>query len=286
MADVVITPELPTQDNCDVLSRMPAYMVDQGVEASLEWTIRDRNGLPINLVVDGSDETLRVEYRAKEALGCSRDGVAYYKEDGEITDPTQGVVQAPLETSLAQLPGIYRVQWGVFRADKLLYTNSGLMSVEPNLFGDPVSPRIRPLTLQEVRLYIRDNSPTENYKLRRQEFSDAEVLQALLWPIEDFNEAPPPLTRRFTTCDFPWRQNQLRATMARLFELGATWMRRNKFAYQAGGLTVQEEAAAEDYQREADKLLAEWRIFRDATKLRLNASDVWGIIDSPYAYRW
>lgn len=285
--DVILRPEVPTQDNCPVLARMSAYFVDQGQLGALEWRLRDRQGRPIDLSAAGSDAALVYKYRAREVLGCARDGVKYYEEDAEVVDFQNGVLRAPIEDSLVQAPGIYEIQWAALQDGRPLYVNSGLMSVEPTLFGETLTgPKFKPLTLQELRLYIRDNAPSENYKLRRQEFSDAEVLQAILWPLRDFQEAPPPLVQQFTSCNFPWRENQLRAAMGRLFELAAIWQRRNKFAYSAGNLTVQEEATAEEYQQQADKILAEWRVFRDATKLRINSSETWDVIDSPYAYRW
>ncbi len=40
---------IPNVDGCEVLTRLKAFVVDQGVSTTLEHVFRDSNGNPVNL---------------------------------------------------------------------------------------------------------------------------------------------------------------------------------------------------------------------------------------------
>jgi len=129
-----------------------------------------------------------------------------------------------------------------------------------------------PITIQELRLAMRDFSPEFNSLLFDLEFSDAEIAFAIQRPIDEWNEMPPTI-RRYTTATFPYRDYWRIAIMSHLCISSRHHYARNAIEYSAGGMTVRDEAGKfQSYSKIAQDFRSEWLDFVTRTKREINAN--------------
>jgi hypothetical protein len=301
----VVTPDVPEVGGCPVLTRVNAFLVDQGTSPTLEFVIRDSKGNPVDLSPlfgtsvsssvsassgDGVVDYPAVMLRIKEELGRGLwdNGNPVWEVEATVVDPAGGVVQADVPEDVTQNAGIYRLNWGVYdAAGKLRMVSKALLSVERSLFVplDIVQRDLGPLTIQSLRGYLRDSSPAENLRLDSVEFGDEEILLAFLRPVEYYNDQPPPIDW-FTTRTFPSRFHWSRGTMAQLYEMAAASYRRNKQKLQAGGVMDDDLNRDQEYMGEAQRLWAEFVEWVPRDKVMRNARLVVGSIGSVYGARY
>lgn len=294
---VVVTAGVPNKDGCPVLTRLKAFLVDQGTQAVLQHTLRQRSGQPLDLrpvfgpwspgsLSFSSDpwtgEPGRILLRLREwfggAAGTHEPG-RIYETVGWALDESRGLVRAAVPEVVANSPGIYELSWAVEDADrKLIHVERGLLSVEPTLFGED---RHRPPTLQEIRMRLMDSAPAENFLLDDVEFGDEQLLMALLWPVERWNVTPPPV-ETFTTRTFPFRDAWIVGALSQLYLIAAAHYRRNALASSGGGVQVNDKAKEDVYLREGLRLQQEYLHWMAAKKIELNHRRFFGTIHSPY----
>lgn len=293
---LVIRPETETSEGCPVLTKERTVLVDRGVAGVIEWELRDRSGNPLNLLdclgdcssVSGdssaSEETCaEVLVRFNDALGTCSGPI---EVTAQVVDASAGIVRVTVPSEISNQAGIYSMTFGVTNANgDVIFTNSGLLSIEPGLFGDPTQ-TFGPPSLMEIRLQLRD-SVAENTLLQAMEFSDVEIVSSLRRPIDEFNESPPPLGYNFSTRDFPWRNNWIDACIANLLRIAAHNYRRNKLQMTGGGLAADDKNRDDAYVVAARELEMKWKEFVMRKKVELNAQQCYGSVGSPYSRsRW
>lgn len=297
LAVAVVTPGVPQIDGCQILTRARAFVVDQGSVPTLEYTFRDRrSGAPVDLTqlfgaggdsVSSPGWTGQVRVRVKEAV--ARGDVSdnpVYELKAVPHAPAAGVVRVGLDPRITAAAGVYFMSWGVENvAGQMLLVNNTLLSVERSLFApslDTVTSWVGPMTLGEVRTAIRDSESTENLRLDDVEFSDDEILDAIIRPLEYWNEMPPPLRPQATTRNFTYRFHWRQGTVARLYLMAANWYRRNKQQLQAGGLADDDLNRDQAYDGKGQQLWQEYTDWVKLKKLQLNTALFAGVISSPF----
>lgn len=289
--DDVVTAGIAEKDDCPILTRIKAFIVDEGHCAVLEHVFRNRDGNPYDLTVQEVSESVsinpaqRVVLRLKEILGTAAARSKVYEIEGEITDGANGVVRAELTDEIVKRAGIYQLSWAYLEADRVTRINEGLLSIERSLWGDLAeTPKhiTGPPTINEIRMHIMDSSPNENFLLDEVEFADEQIVTAIIKPIQHFNEVNPPLRRIFTTHDFPWKKHWLDAATGYLLRFAAHNYRRNRLGVNAGGVAIDDQNKEREYMAAAQLLLDEWKEFVKLKKLELNMAECVGIIGSAY----
>lgn len=136
-------------------------------------------------------------------------------------------------------------------------------------------------TMAEVRLHIRD-FPEGNLLIDEYEFDVAEVALCAQRCVDYFNEIQPPLNRRFTTNDFPARYHWLEGIVYQLFLIAASWYRRNRMAYQAGGVQIDDTNREQEYLRAAQMHERNWKEWVMREKARMTMEEGVGSFGSDY----
>lgn len=315
----VITAGIPAKDNCPVLTRIKAFLVQEGTAPYLEYVFRSRDGRPLDLrgaadPVPGpslSSDTSgastsstasqsstssqaapaedAVLVRIREAIGIGADdSQRIWRVAGIITDAANGVVRAKLGASLCGQSGLYQMDWAFVRNSDVVLINNTLLSIEPTLFG--AGNNLRPHTLgcptiQEIRMQMVDSAPAENSLLDDVEFGDDQILQAIVKPVQYFNQQPPPLGYFYNTTNFPWKQAWIDATIGYLMGFAAATYRRNRLGGSAAGINIDDMNKENEYLREAERRGREWKDFVLQKKVELNMQQGAGGIGSPYRQR-
>jgi hypothetical protein len=214
----------------------------------------------------------KVVVRVKSALDpCA----AVYEFDAVVTDCASGTIQFKLPDSIKNTACIYMFEIGLYnQAGGLVALNKGILSVEPSLFGVSDCPGCGPITLEEVRLQLRDIIG-ENDLLDDVEFDDVDILHSIIQPIRFWNEIPPDIAR-FNTCNFPYHGAWLKATCSNLLRVMATWYERNNAHLSGGGVSSGRRDKLNPYLLQAKTYEDEWREFVDRKKIELNAADMYG----------
>jgi hypothetical protein len=291
----IVRPGMPEIDGCAVLTRLKAFVVFQGTTPTLEYVFRDGNGNPVDMSSvfgAGGDTSVpgwlaQITLRIREVTVRGFSGSnPVYEVVGEPHMPSGGVVRADLPAAVTANAGIYQLSWGLAYTNpvRLVLVQNAYLSVERSLyFATSDQPwGSGPVTLGEVRIALRDSSANENVRIDDVEFADEEVVNAVVLPLQYFNEVSPPIPP-FTTKNFPYRFNWLQGITAQLYFMAANWYRRNKQKIAAGGLSDDDLDRDRDYDQKAQML---WKDFTEWTlnkKVEINVQSVLGGMDSPYS---
>ncbi len=139
-----------------------------------------------------------------------------------------------------------------------------------------------PIIIPEVRLALLDldNQVGGNHAfsnlLDDVEFTDLEIVFAIRRVVDLWNETPPPVGT-FSSSNFPYRYHWLQGTTAQLLIMGAARYRRNRLAYQAGGVAIDDQSKANEYEQTGQQRMQEFMTWMRNEKYRINMGLAWGI---------
>jgi hypothetical protein len=290
----VISAPVSTTNSQPVLTRMRAVQLTQGQCAAIEWQMVDKDGMPVDLGECGFTNTnpielFKVVLRLKEQLAIGN-AKPVQSVNAEIVDAAVGKVRVNLAANMVDVPGVYYGEMALVSIPAetantpcVIFSNTFYVVINRSTFersghmGGPPS-------IAEVRLHLRDSSPTESYLLEHLMFDDAEIALAIARPVQYWNEIPPPLDMTYNTQNFPFRYHWLEGICANLFLMVAEQFRRNQLSYQAAGVAVDDQNKEAAYERAGQ---TRWQAYRDwvrATKASINLESCYGEVTSTYKY--
>jgi len=284
----VIAAPVSEQNGQPLLGRMKAISIGQGQCATLDWQMVDRDGVPVNM--SACDELpYKVVLRMKEQISLGN-AKPVLQVDATVTAATEGRVQVSMTKNMVGIPGIYYAEMALINvpaeeADQpcIIFSNTFYLIINRGTLGND-GRNGGPPSIAEIRLHLRDSSPSESYLLENLMFDDAEIALAIARPVMYWNEIPPPLGRNYNTQNFPFRYHWLEGICANLFLMVAEQFRRNQLSYQAGGIAVDDQNKEGSYERAGQ---ARWQAYREwvrATKASINLESCYGEVSSNYKY--
>jgi hypothetical protein len=267
-----------------VPERMGALRIAESGTPTLEWVLRDSNGLPVNL---GDCPDLPIVLRIGEAMGA---GVVT-TVPMTVMDAATGLVAGEVDADNLGGPGIYTAEVAVMASDavgetRISWSNRLFLTVDRSLFGTEGSRNtiLGPPTIAEIRLHLRDSSPGEHRLIETVTFDDAEIAACIARPVMYFEEILPPLDTHFNTQSFPFRFHWLEGIKANLFWIAAEYYRKNHLRYQAAGVAADDLDKANDYEKKAAEIWASYKEFAHNMKIKINIEAAYGIQPSQYSY--
>lgn len=291
-------------DGCPVLPKIQCHEVQMAQNAQLLWNFKTPQGEYVNLndCISGCSYSSQSQgdtfdlidtpscgptLRMRELSGVDPSKDKIIPINVTIVDAARGLVRSdPLPASLVRYPGVYLEEWAFFDTNaNMLFSNQCCTFVRRGLFGVNSDPNLRnlgPPTLEEIRLSMRDNAPADNMLLDDVEFDAAEISQAVLRPIQYWNETPPPIRPLLTTKTFPFREMWLLGIHAYLFDMAANHYRRNQLSYSAGGVAIDDKNKEPQYRAASQQLQQQFREMLRAKKIEINISLFSGTLGSPY----
>jgi hypothetical protein len=281
---LVITPQTTLVEGVPVPLKPQSLRVAQGRKAKIVWFMKDQCGNPVDLT-DLQAAGATVKFLARESLSmCANQGTTI-DLGGTIDLPSEGQVSAQLTDAVVQRPGIYAIDVGLLQPPpdgSLVFSNRFFLTVEQGLFG-AVPTDLGPPSVPLLRLWLRDVDPDGNLWLASFEWDDTEIAACLVRPLQEFNEAPPPLDTVYNTQTFPYPYNWTRAAQGYLLEMASLWYMRVHLPYQAGGLSIDDKNKFDVYWQRAQQMLQEWRQWLRFTKVRMNANGAYMTLGSSYS---
>lgn len=281
---LTVQPQVPVNvDGQPIRTRLQAVTVKQGQLATVRYVMKDATGDPVDLsACISSGGTLAV--RLRESMNISG---AYSSTQLEVTlvNPpgTDGLVQFTLTSDLVAGAGITRAEVAMLNsASEVIFTNEFFILVERGQWG-PLQSAGGPLTLQEIRLHLRDSAPEDNLWLGIEEFSMGEIVACIERPVMYWNEARPPIRYRFNTATFPYRYWWLEGTVGCLYQMASLHYTRVHLPYQQhGGLMIDDKNKAKEYAEIGKMRWEEYKDWVMKIKVQINAMGAIQGVGSPY----
>ena len=271
---IVVTPDQPSFEGCPVYTKSASVTVQQTQEATIHWVLRDRNGQPIDLsscLENGATIDVRIK---NPFLSAAR---KFELEGSPVTDGGDGLVSFALTEDVVKCACLLTMAIGVRNsAGKLLFSNTGLLSIEPSLFGEDCDDHQGVLTLGDIRTELRDFA-AENPTLHDVEFDEAEIVAAIADTVREWNETPPDVAY-FTPCDFPFRAHWKKAVCGRLLRSAAVWYERARYRSEGGALSIDDRNKMNTYLGLAKTYADEWKMFIERKKIEINLDLGYGVV--------
>lgn len=277
---------VPADSNCDAQSRQTvpttnyygialptkrrAVAIPGGSVVAIRLQLFDQNGNPIDISDCGPQagpQSTVVTARIREAIApaCTTPT----EVSAEVETSTQGIVLFTVPSTISNAPGVYLAEIGVFSGSGVLkFTNQLYLWVNSGLFS--TSQYGGPPTLDDIRLFIRDNAPEENLLLDDFEFDMAEICQAAINAVRYWNEANPDVGVYFTTVTYCGNHKWLQAIGAHMLMVAAHRFRRNHLPYQAGGVSVDDQNKFQMYDQTGQMLMQEYKEWVKQKKVAIN----------------
>lgn len=196
--------------------------------------------------------------------------VPTYQVPLEIQTPaTDGKVLIEFGTCTFDCPGMYLADISLVLDGVMTDTFQLYVEVQVSLNWDSAR---TPVTVAEVRLWARDNSPEDNFLLDEVEYKDAEIFAAIRRAVDIWNETTPLLSSyTYTTTTFPFRSKWIDLTLSLLMDMASHGYLRNHLTYQAEGLSIDDKKHKYVYYaREAKERRADYLRWVKTTKAQLN----------------
>jgi hypothetical protein len=190
-------------------------------------------------------------------------------------DPVHGLVEIPFEVCEYRDPGIFLGELTFFLDSEARLSYPFYVEVTPSLAWS--ARREMPLTIAEIRMWLRDNSPEDNFLLDEVEFKDSEIMAAIRRGVDLWNETPPMMQRyHYTAANFPYRSAWIDVTIGFLKSSAYHWFLRNHLQYNAGGVAIDDKNKWQAYRQDAMEAKDRYVNWMKDVKPQLNAGQAWG----------
>jgi len=274
------------------IGQIKAIRVAQSARKQLVFKLSNGEGQAVNLNAEtqnppapapdfspepaATDNNTSMRLRAKAG---DLYGPAVFDIDGTKL-PDEGFVSFQITELNTAYPGVFEATIGRFLpGGQLVDTWPVLIIIEANAFTQLCG--VGPLTIPEIRYGLLDvengtgGAPFNNL-LDDVEFTDSEIIFAMRRIVDKWNETPPPVAY-YTGMNFPYRYWWLQGTVAQLLIMGAARYRRNRLDYAAGGISINDQSKAEEYESVGRATMQEFDQWMLKEKTRINMDMCWGI---------
>jgi hypothetical protein len=154
--------------------------------------------------------------------------------------------------------------------------------IDPSYAGLP-APIPTSVTLDDVRMFMIDNVPSDNFLLDAVEFTDEQINKAMNFATDRYNSTPPLLTP--LSIERMPHFVLVQGTTAILLRMRAMNYARNRLDYnQKDGAAVQDKNKMQEYLLLSKELMAEFDRSVRELKYAANLNGAYGGVLSPYSW--
>ena len=151
------------------------------------------------------------------------------------------------------------------------------MKAIPDRHGKQITPKGNDasMTEMEVRVFLRDTDPAANLLLDDYQFTAEEIRTAMNLAMDRWNDTPPDIYR-MDYDHFKYRSILLLGVASYLLYMAARLYSRNSMPINAGGVSVNDQDKAREYDQASDRLRQEFLQAIRMKKRELNVGLGWG----------
>jgi hypothetical protein len=176
--------------------------------------------------------------------------------------------------------GVWYAEFHTYEGDVQVGNYKAYLCIRKGMTGSQDGPNT--VTAMDVRLALMDTSAEANQLLDDLEFSDMMIYNAVERSIDEWNETPPGLARKFNATNFPFKEHLIKGAVGYLMQAVAYRYNRNRMQYSAAGLQLDTNDKGPAYIAMAQAARLEWKNFIAAKKTEMNMAECFGTFDLPY----
>lgn len=195
-----------------------------------------------------------------------------------VVDASKGMFSVTVPGEALKNPGVFLAELAIYdEYNRLRFTDFRYLQIENTLH----SANNRPVMPSDVRMALWDYCPEVNTLIDDFEFPEEQIVYMINRPLDLWNGLTPDI-HRATPTTFPWREQWLRCTVGYLLVSAARLQRRNSLAYNASGMSVNDNSNWEAYRQEGEYLISEFKEWATNKKIELNIRGGYGTLGSSY----
>lgn len=262
--------------------RRAAY-VTQGQDVEIRLDLRDEQGIAIDPAAFYEDDSSSSSSSSSSITSSSTLETAVKDPSSQIrtasleaakfrlskATPIMGTgrYDAATKSILFRIPNelmivsqILTVEVAVFNKNGIAASEQIYVWIEPSVFYADARRGIFP-ALDEIKLQVRDSAPEDNHMMKSMEYDLAEICYAMVDALHTYNTARPPIPQYLFTDTFKMQADFMNGILAVLYQMSWEHRARNRIAYAAGGVTIDDHWNFELYLKmaqEAEMKYAAW----------------------------
>lgn len=295
-----LTPSLNYHEGCPIFSKLRHIVIPKGTGGIVKWPLLRPDGKSADLsscfsssVTDSASSSTSVSVSVSNPeestiktrfANCDKSNCM--EIEGAADNPAMGTVLFAIPAQVYTVAGIYYMDIAVVTTvagvETPIFIESALLSVEDSLWGNTTQVT-GPPTLADIRTVLQD-SPVENELLLDYEFDIAEILSAIVRPIQQWNETPPPIARH-NCATFPYKYHWLQGVAGQLLLTAAHGYMRNNLKVNHAGVQGNFKDKHQEYLQVAQAYIREWTEFITMKKVEINIAGACGSLPSAYSGR-
>ncbi len=270
----IITTESKQNFGCDVKQGLNFSITKQGINAQIQWPVVSLSGNAMEI-----DDVVKVLVQIRQDNEPSH---YIQRVLGTVVNPNSNIIQFSLPESIFSRAGIYSIDAGLFTTNHGTelkdfvgkppqYIQSGYIMVERTSFATDDKNNAKLPRIDEIKNILQDYTDA-NTLLNESEFSNSDIIMAIMQPIQEWNETPPILRDFIFTCSsFPYHYEWTHATAAYLLKTAIHKYMRNKLITSHGGVSGDDLNRNGEYSSLYTTLINDWKEWRQRAKYAINA---------------
>ncbi len=251
----------------------PVIEVTTGQTTTVEVQLtKDYNGeIPANLT-----EIYSVIFKARPSMTSHSKEIKIdccYTDTGKVE-----LTFTPAEVNYNN--GLWYAEFLCYYNDTLLQVYKAYLCIRKGMDGSTGGHNN--ITAMDVRMALMDTSQEANQLIDDLEFSDAMIYTAINRCIDEWNETPPEISKRYDATTFPYREHLIKGAVGYLMQMIAYRYTRNRMQYAASGVQLDTSDKGPQYVQLSQLARQEWKMFVAAKKTEHNMQDCFGTVELPY----
>lgn len=199
----------------------------------------------------------------------------------KCTHTNDGVVSFTLgPDQVNERDGVWYAEVMCYEGDTLRQTYRAYLCIRKGMTGSTSARHT--ITPMDVRMAVMDTSPELNSLLDDLEFSDAMILHAVERCLDEWEETPPRLSKRYTAANFPFREHLIKGTVGYIMQAAMYRYMRNHMRYSAAGITLDKNDKGQIYLQLSQVARMEWKNFIASMKTSMNMDECMGVVSQPW----
>ena len=203
----------------------------------------------------------------------------YLTLTGMVTTEDEGLISLTFPAADLTDAGLFLGEITVSVDDAAVKRFKCVVEVEPTYNSQQTEGLV---SIAEIRRILKDRAADDNFLLDRVEFTDGEIVEAIMRPVDWWNETAPNGIATYSYCRFPFHDHWRDAVIGDLLQKASYNLFRNALPINSGGINTDNKDRAKAYLELGRSMIREWRSWATSRMQRMNLAGWSGSIKSSY----
>jgi len=247
---------------------------NQATTQSITVELEDRNGITLDL-------TAGVDYVVLNAKEYAKDTTLAFTKVGTINE--DGNVELSFGATDIPYPGVWHGEFTISTvAAPTVITQRIKCFVNTESATSVTAQSFDPVVISDVRVFALDRGAEDNVLLDDEEWSDSQIVMAIIRAVEIWNESVPASNFTYTQISFPFKSEWKNGILGELLHASALNLVRNRMPSDTGGVKIDDKQRADIYLKLAVDYRHQYKAWCMHTKSAMNMETMYGSTYNPY----